>query len=205
VSRRILLVTAAVVAVLVFAWYAALWRPASASLAAARAAQATETAKVRTLAFHLSALRDEGRRLSAEEGRLARLEVAVPSSVQVPQVLDELAGAARSSHLSITQESQTLLTPPSTTGSAPASSASGSATAGGAAAAAATLQQLQLSISVQGHYPELMAFLARLGRLPRATITQTLQITASSDATLDATIQAVVFFDPSAEPAPPKQ
>jgi Tfp pilus assembly protein PilO len=192
VNRRILLATSAAVVLLVAAWYTVLWKPATSSLHRAQAAAATGEARLQSLTFRVASLRTEDRRLPAEERKLSALEASVPGSLEVPQVIKELAGVASRSGVQISAETQTVV----------ASTPAASATSSAPSSPLVGLQQLQLSLTVKGSYGQVMGFLQGLGALPRATITQNVQISASS-ASLVATVQAVVFYDATPPPRVP--
>lgn len=199
-SRKILLAAAVVALAVTGAWYSFLWKPASSQLHRSRVAAATSRSNLQSLQFRARALESERRRIPAEERKLADLEVSVPRSPEVPPLLRQLAAIERSSGVSVASESQTLVTPATspagTTGSATSSSP-----------ATPALQQLQLTLTVNGDYAQLMHFLAKVGHLPRSTVVQTVDIATGSGSGnaggLTASINALTFYDASAPPRAP--
>ncbi len=197
-NRKILAGCAVVALALAFGWYSLLWKPASAQLHRTRAAAAAAQGQLGSLRFAAATLEAERRRIPAEERREAALEASVPRSPAVAPELRELASIERATGVLIQSESQALPTAPTgTTGT------------GGTGAAPPTLEQVQLGLTVQGDYHQLMSFLGRLGGLPRATVVQSVDISGGGGAQgvtggLTANIQALVFYDPIAPPARPK-
>lgn len=188
-NRKILAATVGVVVILVAVWYTALWKPAAKRLTAAKAAVSTGQAQLRSLEFRAVSLSSESRKLPSEVRKLDALQTSVPVSVDVPQVLVQLAGAIRSSGVVVTGESQNVVAPAST---------------GTATAAPTGLQTVALTLTAQGSYGQLMAFLQDLGRLPRAALVQTVGISPGSGASgLSASIDLDVFYDPTPLPKVP--
>lgn len=191
-NRKIALGTLAAVLVVAVAWYALLWKPTTRNLHTAQATAATAQADLSRLRVQVASLSAQDRRLPQEEHRLASLEVSVPRTVSVTTVIDQMTAVAHSAGVDLSSESQSLPTPAAT-------SSSGSAATPGPVAG---LQQLQLNLTATGSYKQVMAFLHGLGRMPRATIIQSVSI-AGSTSPLTATIQAVVFYNPAPLPKVP--
>lgn len=207
-SRKILLAAAVVALAVTGAWYSFLWKPATSQLHHARLAAATSRSSLESLQFRARALESEQRRIPAEERKLAGLEVSVPRTPSVPPLLRQLAAIERATGVTVASETQTLVAASTTPGSTPAASGTATTPTGSAAPATPALQQLQLSLTVSGDYRHLMLFLARVGRLPRSTVVQTVDI-ATGSATggtggLTATVTALTFYDTSPLPPAPR-
>jgi Tfp pilus assembly protein PilO len=196
VNRKILLAAALAAVVVAVGWYTFLWKPTSAHLQATRAAAVASQDQLGSLRSRAAALEAERRRIPEEETKVAALEASVPRSPEVAPALRELASIERASGVLIQSESQSLPTSSTGTGTS------------GAASSAPVLDQVQLGLVVQGDYRQLMSFLGRLGRLPRATVVQSVDISTgggvqSGPGALTATVQALVFYDPTAPPSRP--
>jgi Tfp pilus assembly protein PilO len=202
-SRRIPLIAGGLVLVMFIGWYVALWRPGEAHLRVAHAAQAAALTKQEQLTGELAGLLAIQRKLPTLEGQLRSSEPALPTSVSVDTVIDQINATAVADKIAWTNESQSAGS--QTAGSAATAGASGSTgtTPSSAPSGAGTAQTLALTLTVAGTYPDMMRFVTDLEHRPRLIVLDSLAYTPGSGDQVAVQISARAFYDTSTLPALP--
>jgi Tfp pilus assembly protein PilO len=197
VSRRLPLLVALGLVIVMAGWYAALWSPQHSALKAARAKNTAALATQAQLSSELGQLRALQRGLPADAAALERSLPALPTAVSIDTVIDQINAVAVSTGVAWTNESQSVTSAaPGSTTTTPA------ATTGSAGTAATGVSTVGLTLTVSGPYQAVATFISSLELLPRLIVIDTLSYSPSSS-TVSADITGRAFYDPAAVPAIP--
>lgn len=154
ISRRIVLITACALVVVVGAWYGALWHPAQKHLATLRTEQVAAANNLITLQLQVSALKAEQKQLPKDKKALRDLNALIPADPGLDQLIKVIDNAANEAGVSLTS----LGTPPPSGWGAPPS-ATGAATAGP--------QIMSINVGFQGSDRGVLQFVSDLDAAPR--------------------------------------
>ena len=178
-SRRIPAIAGAAVLLVVVVWYFLLWSPQTKSIKSSHKAQAAAEQKAGDLQNQVSQLQGLVKQIPQDNAKLAQLQAELPDNPQLDQALNLLHQAAV----------QTGVTLASVAPTAPTGSSSGGGQAGGGGPA------LTLSLSVQGNFQQITAFLAALDTMPRTVVVDKFSLNGGS-----AAITARIFY--AGQPTP---
>jgi len=154
ISRRIVLITACALVVVVGAWYGALWHPAQKHLATLRTEQVAAANNLVTLQVQVSALKAEQKQLPKDKKALRDLDALIPADPGLDQLIKVIDNAANQAGVSLTS----LGTPPPSGWGAPPS-ATGAATTGP--------QIMSINVGFQGSDRGVLQFVTDLDAAPR--------------------------------------
>ena len=186
-TRRLLLVTAAVVAVLFGVFWFLAWSPASSHLAAARTSVGLETQQQVILNGQLVSLRAQDQYLGSLKSALANLEGAVPASASLDTAIDALTKAGARSGVTV----------PTIGASQPAASpSSGSPTTTGAGSipVASGPASITLTLAFDGTYQQIVAFSNLLASAPRLFVVESLNLGRSGGNGLNGSMTLKMFY-----------
>lgn len=158
-NRRLVMMFGLVLLLIVAAWYALLWRPANDDLAAAEQRLSVAEAQREQLQVqqrNLESLTDERPRLQSE---IEQLRAAVPDRAGVADILLLVDEAARDAGLSFVNYT---------------SSEAGTADTFG-------LSSVQIQITGDGGYFQVLDFINRLGRFERVLVVDSVSLTGAQD------------------------
>ena len=179
-NRRVPIIAVAASLLLIVAWYVLAWSPETKSISKAHQAQTAAEKQVTQLQSQIGQLRGLVKQVPADNARFTRLQSALPDSPQLDQSLNLLHAAA----------AQTGVVISSLAPSAPQAGAAGGS-AGGVPA-------ITLTMSVQGNYAQVKAFLSALETLPRTLVVDKLSLSGGTTST--ASISARIFY--AGQPTP---
>jgi Tfp pilus assembly protein PilO len=188
VNRRVILLVALGLVIVIAGWYVALWSPQHRALKTAETKKTTALATQAQLSSELGQLRALQRELPADAAGLAKSLPALPTAVSVDTVIDQINTVAVATGVAWTDESQSVTGAASSTAAAPTA---GTATTG--------LSTVALTLTVSGSYQAVAKFISSLGLLPRLIVIDTLQY-APSASTVTASITGRAFYDPTPVP-----
>lgn len=155
-TRKVGLVAAVAVVVVLAAWYMALWKPVNRQLATAHSQlAAAQNSRMQTEILH-SSLVAKAAKLPAEQREGAALTAAAPTDIDVAGVIDQIDSIAAATGVTWQSESQTQAAPITGTTSSKSS-----------ASPASSLSSSTLTLSVSGSYVQVLGFLQRLQAIPR--------------------------------------
>jgi Tfp pilus assembly protein PilO len=154
ISRRIVLIPACALVVVVGAWYGALWHPAQKHLATLRTEQVAAANNLVTLQVQVSALKAEQKQLPKDKKALRDLNALIPADPGLDQLIKVIDNAANEAGVSLTS----LGTPPPSGWGAPPS-ATGAATTGP--------QIMSINVGFQGSDRGVLQFVTDLDAAPR--------------------------------------
>lgn len=166
-TRRLVVVTAAVSVVLIAAFWFAAWRPTSHQLAAAHKRLSDAQSLQVQLRSQVSELRSEQKNVSSYESELKALQAAVPANASLDTIIDQLTAAAAASGVTLPAVD------PSQAANPTASPQKGQKY---------TVSSLALDITAQGTYPELLKFINLLDSAPRLFVVDNLAMTSGAGA-----------------------
>jgi Tfp pilus assembly protein PilO len=198
VSRRIPLIAGAVVVVLLLGWYVIVWRPAASASKSAQASKEAAQVLQSQLAAQLAGLVTLQKTLPAEEAKLRKAEIEVPSSASEDTVIDQINSIALADHILWTNESQSLGTASSsaaTTATTVAATATTTATTVASAVASTSGDTtLTMTLDVAGSYAAMYGFIVDLEHLPRLIVIDTIGFAPKSVQSVSATLSARAFY-----------
>jgi Tfp pilus assembly protein PilO len=191
-SRRIPLIAGALVVLLLLIWFVALWRPAVAESHKATASRTAAKALEITLGDRLASLVAQQKSLCSDETKLRQGQVAVPTSVSLDTVIDQINAIALADQISWTNESQSSdaaspSAPPSSSGTVSSSDDS----------------TLTLSLQVAGSYTNMAKFITDLEHRPRLIVLDTLSYSPGPSSAVTVSMTARAFYNPTASPMLP--
>lgn len=170
-------VAAAVVVLVVGAWFFAVWKPLNHRLGAAEITQAQTESRVAGLRAQVVAFVAEERHAPAERAALRKLDEAVPRSPELSTALRDLASAAASSGAGLSSISP----------SAPAVGPSGtSGTTVGPT-------PLTLSLAATGSYRQLTGFVRDIESLPRLFVVSSIALNGGGGASTGGSASAAAM------------
>lgn len=184
VTKRIGLAAGAAALVVIIAWYFLLFGPESKELSSAHHAHAAAEAQAVSLQQQVTQLQALEKQVPADDKELARLTAAVPDNPELNQALDELHAAA------VLSRAQLVDISPNT----PSSQATG----GSSSSSQSGTPSITVTLTVNGSYPRLMAFLHELWLIPRTVVVDNLSLSGSNP--LTASIGARIFY--AGQPTP---
>jgi Tfp pilus assembly protein PilO len=191
VNRRVPLLVALGLVIVIAGWYVALWSPQHAALKTAETKKAAAVSTQSQLSSQLGQLRALQRGLPADAAALQKSLSALPTAVSIDTVIDQINAVALSTGVAWTNESQSV------TGAA-----SGSTTPPATGTATTGLSTVGLTLTISGTYHAVTTFVSSLELLPRLVVIDTLQYSPSST-TVSANITGRAFYDPSPVPVIP--
>lgn len=197
-TRKPLMIGAAIMVALAVAWYALLWSPATTKLHAAQAAKASALATSASLSSQIAGLEANARRLPAERAAAAAVASELPTTADIPGFIDQLTAVAGRTGVQLTSLSQNVSA--ATTGVAGAATPSTPTTPGGTKITG--LGVLAVQFAVGGTYGQTMAFISAVQTLPRFVSIATLSVSGTSGA-LVTDLTASAYFDTTPLPKVP--
>ena len=186
VDTKVVLIAVAAALAVATAWFLLLWSPQGGRLDAASARQVAAQSQQGTLRSQIIRLKAEQGKTEAKQAQLAGLSSAVPDLPELSTLLGALYEAATASGI---VEVSVVPSP------IQARAARAGTAAGGAAAlkAPAGPTPIALTIDVTGTYPQLLAFIDRLGGLSRVVLVDGFSVSADEHGALTAQIDARAF------------
>jgi Tfp pilus assembly protein PilO len=179
--KRAALTALGAVVMLVAFWFAA-WSPVNHQLSKAHRNLSNAEARQAQLRSQLTVLRAEYKKLPTYEADLLALEEAVPADPSVASIFDQLNSAAVASGVTLPSISPST-TPP---GSTPTATTSGSK---------AGPPPLQISLTADGQYPQILGFLNRLDSSPRLFVINDITLSPSGNGgAMGASLQIDAFY-----------
>ena len=190
--RRVVLIAAVGLFVVVGAWFGLFWRPETSHLHALENQRFQATNNVDILQGQLDSLKALQLKTPAERAALGNLEQAVPQGPSLDQLLNSLNTAAVQA--GVTLSSVGTPTPAGWAGTA--AGASGSAALGGP-------QSISLSVSVNGTNARVLRFVTVLESQPRLFVVDNFSLNGTSQATTGGTSLSLRAFYISAASGDP--
>lgn len=197
------LFTALAVGIIIFGGYALVLSPKRTELANLRSQRVAAAQQIALLHGQLAQLDAMARRLPVQQQRLAAFATKFPPTVALPDLIRSLTADAQAAGAAVT-----VLTPSAPT--LPGAVAGGTGTpappAGGSGTPASYVE-VPLSVTVEGSYAQLTAFLGALEGMPRAVLVSAVSINRAQSGTatasdgsplLDVTLTASAFAAPTA-------
>ncbi|MFZ0323369.1 MAG: type 4a pilus biogenesis protein PilO [Actinomycetes bacterium] len=198
-TRKWAIGTAVVVAALLVGTWFLLVSPKRADATSLKVQTASQIAANEQLRTQIAVLQDQNKDLPAMQAKVARLYTKIPADAQLPTLIQQLSQAADKAGVELV-----ALTPTAPAPLAPV--------VGAVVAPTTTLNEITLSLTVNGGYFELQQYFNELENMPRALLvtkvdmteetatadTSTDPTTTSSSTTpaLTAEISAQVFLSP---------
>ncbi|MDP9073344.1 MAG: type 4a pilus biogenesis protein PilO [Actinomycetota bacterium] len=182
-NRRVIAIAVAASVVVAGIWYMVLWSPQSKSLNKANARVAAAQATQASLRSDIKLLQREQTELPAKQAVLEKLKQLLPNVPSLDSVIDNVNNAALASGV----DWQSL---------APTKPA---AYATNAPPAVAGLQAIQVTMAVNGAYPQLLDFVNRLNAMPRLLDVNSVNLAGVGPAAAKttATIVTQIFYLPA--------
>ena len=184
-----LLAAVLVLAVLAAGWFLAI-SPKRGDAAALKVKAQQQQSANATLQTQIAQLKEEAKDLPKLQAKLALIRVQLPSDPQLPRLLRDFSGLAKTSGVTIQAlepSEPTALTPaatsatPTATGTSTGTTAkTGTSATLGAASATPSLYQVPLQIKVTGSYYELEQFLNGVEGLRRPFLSTGVDITTAT-------------------------
>jgi Tfp pilus assembly protein PilO len=164
VTRRLAVVSVIIAVVMVAAFYVAAWRPQSHHLSQANKALTAAQTKTQQLQSQVATLRGEQKLLPKYQQQLAALTAALPKTPALDQAVDQLNAVSQLSGVSIPAIANTAAT-------------STSATTPGASQGPSSVT---VTVSVDGTYPQIRAFIGLLSQTPRLFVVDAINLGGGS-------------------------
>lgn len=180
-TQRIGLVTLGTAILLTVVWYFALWSPQGHALTKARQAHAAANAKVSQLHGQVSSLQALEKEIPSDRAKLIQYTAAVPDGPELASAIDQIQSAAASSHVTLSSIGPS---------GAPSAKTSTTQTTSGA-------QQLAVSLSATGTYPEMTSFITALDNMKRTLVITNISLSGSNaggQSSISASISSYIFY-----------
>lgn len=183
-TQRIGMVSIGAVVLVAIVWYLVLWSPQSKDLHAAHAARASAESTASTLQQQISSLEVLVGDVKSDTGKLKTYDAAIPNNPQLPAALNQLQEVADQTGVTMTNIGS---------GAAPTTTSGTPTTFNG-------IPALNVSLSVTGTYPQLMALINALDNMPRTVVLTTLNLGSGTNGDLSGTLTGYVFY--AGQPTP---
>lgn len=180
-TKRIYAAAGGIAVVLVLIWYVAVFRPQSSHLQAAHRAQAAADQQIGSLQSETASLQALLKQIPADTAKLAALNAAVPATPDLQDVLNQLNSLATATGVQLTSVSPT---PPATTTSGSSNSTAGSSGP----------PSMKTSLTANGPYPAVYAFMAGLAQLQRTVVVDSISLSPGTAGAISANLVTRIFY-----------
>lgn len=182
-TRRLVLAVAGVGLVLLVAFWFLAWKPTSHQLKSAHGRLTQAQSLQTTLRAQVAGLESARKKESTYRSELSALKAAIPSSPSIAGIVDQLSQDASASGVSLPSLA------PSLANSNPAASSPSAKTKGPA------VSTVQLGLSVDGTYPQIVNFVNRLNSSPRLFVVKQVSMSAGTgNHAMAASLQVDAFY-----------
>lgn len=158
-------------------WYLALWKPQTHKLAAAHKADAAAQVQISGLHQQVNQLQALEKEIPADKVKLAKYQQAIPTNPELSAAIRSIQAAATTTGVSLNSLAPTVPTSNSSSGRG---SVSGATT-------------IPVTISAQGTYAGLTAFIQALTSMPRTLVIQSTSL-GGKGTTMTLSIAASMFY-----------
>jgi len=200
--QQVIAAGAAVLVIMVVAWYFVLWRPRQNSISSYKAQVATATANIQQLQLELAEASHQRKELAEAKADLLRLNQAIPADYGLASLIYYVNDAAAQSQVQFLSIAPSLPVPYA------APSYQGPSGASASAAPKSPLEEMSVSISGSGPFFSVLSFLTHLANMPRLMVVNSVSLTPQNPVangpspTLSFSIGAEVFT--TAKPPSPQ-
>lgn len=192
-NRRVLAIGAAGVAVLLVAWYLALWSPTNKDVQDAKDRQTTAEEEASQLQAQIRRLQAEQQNEPAKRARLEKMKAAIPDDPNLAQFILDTNDAAVKAGIDFVSVSPAVPTAAAAQAAA-ATTVTTAPTGGPTATGEGAPAEIRMTLQIQGGYFQLLDFLNRIDQMPRIVVTDGLNVAAAAGAgRLTVTITARMF------------